>query len=80
MTLSSKVEAIVLVARIDRLRRPILREMQRVLQGSPAKPLGIVITAAEQDEGYGYAYYKRRYYHYLGKGEQIEPSEAIKQR
>jgi Mrp family chromosome partitioning ATPase len=56
LTLASKVEALILVTRLNRLRRPIVSELERLLARCQAKPLGLVITAAHPAEGYGYAY------------------------
>ncbi len=54
LALIPRVDALIVVARLELLRRPVLNELQRVLEGSPAKPLGIVVTAAEREEGEGY--------------------------
>jgi tyrosine-protein kinase len=78
LALSAKVEAMLIVARIDRLRRPILRELQRTLEASRAKPLGLIVTAADADESYGYGYsYKQRYAGYTRRPEEREGAEAI---
>jgi Mrp family chromosome partitioning ATPase len=61
LALSAKVDAMLVVARMDRLRRPVVRELQRTLSASPARPLGLIVTAADADEGYGYGYYYKRY-------------------
>jgi tyrosine-protein kinase len=76
LALSAKVDAMLLVARIDRLRRPIVRELQRTLEASPAKPLGLIVTAADADESYGYGYY-RRYAGYARQAEERETTEAL---
>jgi len=60
-SLSSFVDAIVVVARIGLLRRPHLREARRILDASPAGKLGFIVTGAEREEGYGYGRY--RYYY-----------------
>jgi capsular exopolysaccharide synthesis family protein len=61
LTLSAKVDALLLVARLNVLRRPMLGEVQRVLETSPAAKLGFVLTGADSEEGYGYDnYYYRR--------------------
>jgi polysaccharide biosynthesis transport protein len=72
LALSATVEAMLLVARIDRLRRPIVRELQRTLEASPAKPLGLIVTAAGADESYGYGYYSYRHRH---AGHPKQPNE-----
>lgn len=80
--LSAKVDALLLVARIDRLRRPTLRELERMLEASPATPLGVVVTAAETDEAYGYGYYaysyKQRHDEYAQPSSEIEGVERLR--
>ena len=56
MALTSKVDGILLVARLKVLRRQTVNELRRVLENVPASPLGFVITNAETDKGYGYGY------------------------
>ena len=78
LALSAKVDGILVVARIDRLRRPIVRELQRTLEASPAKPLGLIVTAADADESYGYGYYyKHGYSGYLRRPDERESTEAL---
>jgi succinoglycan biosynthesis transport protein ExoP len=58
MTLSGKIDAMILVTRLKIIRRPTLRELQRLLAASPAAKLGFVLTGAEREEGgYGYGRY-----------------------
>ena len=60
VALSSRVDALIMVARIGRIRRPILRETRRILDSLPTRKLGFVLTVSEQDDdiaaGYGYGY------------------------
>ncbi len=58
LALIPRVDAVVLVTRLELLRRPTVDELHRVLSSSGATALGIVVTAAQQDEseGYGYGY------------------------
>jgi polysaccharide biosynthesis transport protein len=60
MTISAKVDGIVLVTRMNRLRRPLLFELHRLLETSPASLLGFVVTAARVD---GEQYYASDGYH-----------------
>jgi succinoglycan biosynthesis transport protein ExoP len=63
MALSARIDAILVVTRLNVVRRPMLNEVKRALDGSLAPALGFVLTEAELDEtyGYGYAYgYKPR--------------------
>jgi Mrp family chromosome partitioning ATPase len=60
MALSTNVDGIVVVCRLNTVRRPVLNELHRALAASPAEKLGFVLAAAESDDGYGYgtsAYY-----------------------
>jgi capsular exopolysaccharide synthesis family protein len=57
MTLSAEVDAVILVVRLNVIRRPILREVRRRLATSPAMKLGFVLTGTEREGGYGYAKY-----------------------
>jgi polysaccharide biosynthesis transport protein len=70
MALTSKVDGILLVARLKVLRRHTVNELRRVLENVPASPLGFVITNAETDKGYGYGYG----YGYGQSGAQRQPS------
>jgi succinoglycan biosynthesis transport protein ExoP len=55
MTISAKVDGIVLIARMNRLRRPLLHELQRLLATSPASLLGFVVTGTRPDGDHYYA-------------------------
>lgn len=56
LVLSAKVDAILLATRMERVRRPMLAEVRRMLEASPARVLGFVVTGADSEEGYGYGY------------------------
>src|SRR5436190_1363223 len=62
MSLSAHVDGVLVVCRIDILRRPMLTELRRVLDASPARKLGFVVTGAGSEEGYGYGYGSSYYY------------------
>jgi succinoglycan biosynthesis transport protein ExoP len=62
LTLSAKVDAVMVVARIDKLRRPMLSELNRLLETMPTTKLGFVVTGAESEETYGYGYGYGDYY------------------
>jgi polysaccharide biosynthesis transport protein len=55
MTLSSNVDAIIVVTRLGVLRPPLLDELARQLDICQTRKLGFVLTGAELEEGYGYA-------------------------
>jgi succinoglycan biosynthesis transport protein ExoP len=59
MTLSTHADGVLLVTRLNLVRRPMLDEMKRLLDTSPATTLGFVVTGAEggrKDDAYGYGY------------------------
>jgi succinoglycan biosynthesis transport protein ExoP len=62
MTLSDKVDGVIVVVRLNLIRRQTLGELHRVLDGMPAAKLGFVLTGAGRDERYGYSgyYYQSR--------------------
>jgi capsular exopolysaccharide synthesis family protein len=56
LTLASKADALLLVTRLNIVRRPMLRELERALTNCKATPIGLVVTGATTDAAYGYAY------------------------
>ena len=68
LTLSSQADGIIMITRMKSLRRPMLRELRRILELAPARKLGFVITGPVSSErgvyshkdgysyGYGYGY------------------------
>jgi polysaccharide biosynthesis transport protein len=56
LTLASRVDALVLMARLPGVRRPILKELKRVLGNVPGTKLGFALAGAHLEEGYGYGY------------------------
>jgi Mrp family chromosome partitioning ATPase/capsular polysaccharide biosynthesis protein len=59
IALSSYVDALLVVVRLNAVRRPILKELRRVLDACPTPKLGFVVTAVE-DEEFGYPDYLER--------------------
>jgi len=55
---SDAVDALLVVGRPDKLRRPMLDEMRRVLDRCAAPALGFVLTAVDVESGYEYGYGK----------------------
>ena len=56
MAVSSHVEALLVVVRHKAIRRPVLKELRRVLDACPVPKLGFVVTHADTElGGYGYA-------------------------
>lgn len=62
LSLSSRVDAVLLVTRLSRVRRPMLRELHRALEMTTCAKLGFVVTGAEAEEGYGGGAYGYGYY------------------
>jgi Mrp family chromosome partitioning ATPase len=63
LTLSKKVDGVIVVARMKVVRRQMLTELARQLGAMPIPVLGFVVTAAgdEPDYGYGYGYHSKPY-------------------
>jgi Mrp family chromosome partitioning ATPase/capsular polysaccharide biosynthesis protein len=63
LSLSAKVDGVIVVTRMEAMRRPMVAELKRLLDTMPATKLGFVATGAEADEDHGsgdsgYYYYK----------------------
>ena len=60
MALSPKVDALLFLARLDVVRRPMLPEVRRLLEASPVAKLGVVVASPRDDQSgvgyYGYGY------------------------
>lgn len=56
MTLSTKVDGMVLVTRMNVIRRQMLAELSRHLAASPTLKLGFVLTGAGEEQSYAYGY------------------------
>jgi capsular exopolysaccharide synthesis family protein len=62
LTASASVDALILAVQIDRIRRPQLRELVRLVASSPSEILGYVVTGVDLGGGYaGYAGYAGYY-------------------
>jgi succinoglycan biosynthesis transport protein ExoP len=62
MSLTTVVDALMVVTRINVVRRPMLKELKRVLDALPVEKLGFILTGAELEESYaGYGAYAYRY-------------------
>lgn len=62
MGLCGRVDALFLVARLNVVRRPMLRELRRVLETCPASKLGFCLAGAQLEEDvYQAGYYNYRY-------------------
>jgi polysaccharide biosynthesis transport protein len=56
MTLSSRVDAVAAVTRMNVVRRPMLNELRRLLDSAPATKLGFIVTGVTDEVGYGVGY------------------------
>ena len=61
MTLSTKVDGLLIVARLNVARRRTLAELGRVLARTPAAKLGLVVTGDTDESGYGFYTQSYRY-------------------
>lgn len=56
MTLSARVDGLVVVTRLPVAKRAMLQELHRVLATAPTMKLGVVLTGAATGDAYGYGY------------------------
>jgi Mrp family chromosome partitioning ATPase len=56
LVLSAKVDAVMVVTRLDVMRRGMLTELKRLLDTMPAEKLGFIVTGADEEDSYGSAY------------------------
>ena len=64
LTLSAKVDALLIVSRLNVVRHPLLEELRRVLEACPRRALGYVAAGVEADDEY--SSYARYYYRERG--------------
>lgn len=64
VTLSRRVDAVFVVVRLGLVNRPMLHELARELDATPARKLGFILTGADPSEQYGLGTYT-----YVAKGE-----------
>ena len=79
MTLSTKVDGVVVVTRMKVVRRQMLNELARQLSAMPTPVLGFVATAAGDEAGYGYGS-GYGYGHYAKPYVQSERAERTRSR
>ncbi len=53
MTLSGRVDGLVVITRLPSLKRSTLQELHRVLSAAPTAKLGFVLTGAAAGDSYG---------------------------
>jgi capsular exopolysaccharide synthesis family protein len=56
LTVAARVDGLVLVTRLDVIRRAMLHELARVLRACPTTKLGFVLTGAQLDDSYPYVF------------------------
>lgn len=62
LALSARMDALVVVARLNHIRRPMLEELRRAFDAAPVRPVGVVVTAAAEEPGYAHYYSQIRGY------------------
>jgi succinoglycan biosynthesis transport protein ExoP len=70
IALSGRVDALIIVGRLQTLRKATLNELARVLESVPAAKLGCVVTGAETEDESPYGY-GGRYYNYSREREAV---------
>ena len=80
LTLTSKVDALILVTRLNLLRRQMVTELERAISRSQARPLGLVITGASAADTYGYGYGYANSQSELGSAEPVDPVAPTRER
>src|SRR3954467_8124943 len=66
IALSARVDAVIVVGRLQTLRKPMLNELARVLDAIPATKLGCIVTGSETEDDSPYRY-GGDYYNYSRK-------------
>jgi Mrp family chromosome partitioning ATPase/capsular polysaccharide biosynthesis protein len=56
LALSARADAIIVMTRLGTVDGEMLRELERLLEASPAEKLGFVMSGAKLGPGYGYGY------------------------
>jgi Mrp family chromosome partitioning ATPase len=54
LSLSARVDGMLVVARMNVVRRPMASELRRLLATAPCRVVGLALTGAESDDAYGY--------------------------
>jgi Mrp family chromosome partitioning ATPase/capsular polysaccharide biosynthesis protein len=57
MTVASAIDGVLVVARLNAVRSAMLDDLERILDMYPGAKLGLVVTGAEAETGYGYLTY-----------------------
>jgi Mrp family chromosome partitioning ATPase/capsular polysaccharide biosynthesis protein len=73
LTLSTKVDGLLLVVRQNVVRQGMLRDLARVLDRTPVTKLGFVLTDVAVEPGYGYGYRRAYQPGEKGSARQVAP-------
>jgi hypothetical protein len=57
MAIAPRADSLLLVTRLESLRRQHIKELRRALAGAPISVIGFAVAGAETEPGYGYAPY-----------------------
>ncbi len=80
LTLSSQADGLIVVSRLKGLKRPMLRELRRILEVVPSRKLGFVVTGRVGNDGSGYGYGSKNGYGYgygYGDGYRDQRGEQV---
>jgi succinoglycan biosynthesis transport protein ExoP len=80
LTLSAHADALLLITRVNVVRRPMLRELRRALDTTPAPKLGFVATGSGGGDAVGYGYGDGYPYDGYGYREREEESDLRRKR
>jgi Mrp family chromosome partitioning ATPase/capsular polysaccharide biosynthesis protein len=58
LALTSHVDGLLVIGSLRTLRAPLLKDLRRVIDGSPVDKLGFILTGAELEGGYEYLAYR----------------------
>jgi succinoglycan biosynthesis transport protein ExoP len=73
LTLSARVDAVIVMTRLGTVDAEMLRELDRLLETSPAETLGFVVSGAKVGPTYGYGYGYGPAATYVARGEELVP-------
>ena len=77
MTLSSRADGVLVLTRLNLLKRSMLRETSRLLDSSPAAKLGYVVTGSQREAGYSGSYGYGQAYGGYGYGEKYHTRDRV---
>jgi|SRR5579872_1193995 len=72
LALSTHIDAMAVVVRLNVARRPTVSELKRMLETTPCAKLGFILTAADAEPNYASHGYSPRAYAYADDGEAVQ--------